>query len=190
MSQIKVEYEGAQETSVDSDGRMVLKTKWGDIIVAIKTLTNGVLSGTGNFSQLSEKTIGFEADGSSRQALGTLSVGLVYSTYLGGGDGDFGYAIAVDGSGNAYVTGRTLSSDFPTLNPYQATYQGTTGYNDVFVTKLSSSGNSLIYSTYLGGGGDEEGLGIAVDGSGNTDVTGCTWSSDFPTLNPYQTDQG
>ena len=59
-----------------------------------------------------------------------------------------GIGIAVDGSGNAYVTGLTCSSDFPTLNPYQ-TYQGG---RDVFVTKLSSSGNSLIYSTYLGGG--------------------------------------
>ncbi len=58
------------------------------------------------------------------------------------------------------------------------------------MTKLSSSGNSLIYSTYLGGGSDDAGMGIAVDGSGNAYVTGMTCSSDFPTLNPYQTDQG
>ena len=61
---------------------------------------------------------------------------------------------------------------------------------DAFVTKLSSSGNSLIYSTYLGGGGDDYGYGIAVDGSGNAYVTGYTDSSNFPTLNPYQTYQG
>ena len=112
---------------------------------------------------------------------------LIYSTYLGGGDVDYGRGIAVDGSGYAYVTGLTFSSDFPTLNPYQATYQGG---QDVFVTKLSNSGNSLIYSTYLGGGDSDNGYGIAVDGSGNTYVTGRTLSSNFPTLNPYQTDQG
>jgi hypothetical protein len=188
MAQIKVEYGGAEETSVDSDGILVLKTKWGDMIAAIKTPTNGVLSGTGSFSQLSEETIGFEANESNRQALGTLSIGLVYSTYLGGSGNEdyFGQAgIAVDESDNAYVTGTTNSSDFPTLDPYQATFQG--GSRDVFVTKLSSSGNSLIYSTYLGGGGDDLGEGIAVDDSGDAYVTGGTNSSDFPTLNPFQT---
>ncbi|MCK4857459.1 MAG: SBBP repeat-containing protein, partial [candidate division Zixibacteria bacterium] len=103
---------------------------------------------------------------------------LIYSTYLGGGSGDHGYGIVVDGSGNAYVTGTTLSSDFPTQNPYQATNQG--GW-DVFLTKLSSSGNSLIYSTCLGGGNEDYGIGIVVDGSGNAYVTGYTYSSDFPT---------
>jgi len=72
---------------------------------------------------------------------------LIYSTYLGGGEYDGGYGIAVDINGYAYVTGLTNSSNFPTLNLYQK-YQGG---GDVFVSKLSSSGNSLIYSTYLGG---------------------------------------
>jgi hypothetical protein len=83
------------------------------------------------------------------------------------------------------VTGYTYSSDFPTFNPYQ-TDQDTT---DAFVTKLSNSGNGLIYSTYLGGASEEWGYEIAVDG-GNAYVTGYTYSSDFPTLNPYQTYQG
>jgi len=108
---------------------------------------------------------------------------LIYSTYLGGGNSDYGYGIAVDDSGNAYVTGYTVSSNFPTLNPYQSTNRGG---DDVFVTKLSSSGNSLIYSTYLGGEDTDIGEGIAVDGSGNAYVTGWTLSSNFPTLNPYQ----
>ncbi len=111
---------------------------------------------------------------------------LVYSTYLGGNSNDEGYAIAVDGSGSAYVTGFTLSTDFPTLNPYQ-TYQAD---YDAFVTKLSSSGNSLVYSTYLGGNSDDKGRSIAVDGSGSAYVAGYTYSTDFPTQNPYQTDQG
>ena len=71
-----------------------------------------------------------------------------YSTYLGGADTDCGYGICVDASGNTYVTGFTYSTDFPTENPYQTDQ----GDYDVFVTKLSSSGSSLIYSTYLGGG--------------------------------------
>jgi hypothetical protein len=114
---------------------------------------------------------------------------LIYSTYLGGGGGDAGEAIAVDGSGNAYVTGVTGSSNFPILNPFQGTYTG--GFpGTAFITKLSSTGSSLIYSTYLGGGGGDAGFGIAVDGRGNAYVTGNTSSSNFPTLNPYQTDQG
>ncbi len=108
---------------------------------------------------------------------------LSYSTYLGGYYSDWGNGIAVDGSGNAYVTGETRSDDFPTQNPYQATRAGE---YDAFITKVSSSGSALSYSTYLGGSGDEKGRGIAVDGSGNAYVTGETWSSDFPTQNPYQ----
>jgi len=182
IAQIKVTYEGAEKTSIDADGRMIVRTKWGDMIASIKPPTDGVLSGTAIFSQLSERTIGFEAENASRQALGTLSVGLSYSTYVGGGSWDWGYAIAVDSNDNAYVTGQTVSPDFPTLNPYQS-YPG--GW-DAFVTKLNSAGNNLIYSTYLGGGGDDYGYGIAVDSSGNAYVTGITASSDFPILNPYQ----
>jgi hypothetical protein len=110
---------------------------------------------------------------------------LVYSTYLGGNHTDYGFDIAVDSSGNAYVTGSTLSTNFPTQNPYQI-YQGPAGYCDAFVTKLSSSGNSLVFSTYLGGNGQDDGWGIAVNDSGCAFVTGSTSSSNFPTLNPYQ----
>ena len=185
IAQIKVEYEGAEETSIDADGRMIVRTKWGDMITAVKSPANGVLSGTAFFSQLSEKTIGFEAGGASQQALGTLAVGLVYSTYLGGTGDDRGNGIAVDGSGNAYVTGYTESSNYPTTT---GAYDPTYGGGDAFVAKFSPSG-ALIYSTYLGGGGGDYGYGIAVDGSGNAYVTGLTGSDNFPTLNPYQTSQ-
>jgi hypothetical protein len=110
---------------------------------------------------------------------------LVYSTYLGGSDADFGGSIAVDGLGSVYVVGETASTDFPTQDPYQGDRPG----RDVFVTKLSPSGTSLVYSTYLGGSGDDYGSGVAVDGSGNAYVTGYTLSTDFPTQNPYQTDR-
>jgi hypothetical protein len=114
---------------------------------------------------------------------------LIYSTYLGSGNDDSGYEIAVDSSGNAYVTGLTSHIDFPTLNQFQ-TFQGIA---DAFITKIDTTQigvSSLIYSTYLGGEGDDRGFGIAVDGSGNAYVTGFTESTDFPTLNQYQTVQG
>ena len=111
---------------------------------------------------------------------------LIYSTYLGGGLREGSYGIAVDESGNAYVTGYTESGNFPTQNPLQM-FQGSI---DAFVTKLSNSGDSLIYSTYIGGGGYDYGLGNAVAFGGDVYVTGITSSSDFPTQNPYQLDQG
>jgi len=90
----------------------------------------------------------------------------------------------VDGSGNAYVTGWTDSSDFPTTNPLQPANGG--GDGDAFVAKLNPVGSALVYSTYLGGSGYDFGFGIAVDSSGNAYVTGWTNSSDFPTANPLQ----
>src|SRR5207245_7769595 len=84
---------------------------------------------------------------------------LIYSTYLGGSSNDEGNGIAVDDSGNAYVTGDTYSSNFPTASPFQAAYAGSI---DAFVTKLNAAGSALPYSTYLGGHGSDVGRGIAV----------------------------
>jgi len=108
---------------------------------------------------------------------------LVYSTYLGGSSDDYGFGIAVDSEGAAYVTGRTQSADFPPQNPIQGT---NAGLNDAFITKVNSSGSALIYSTYLGGSSDDYGNGIAVDSEGAAYVTGLAESADFPTLNPIQ----
>lgn len=102
---------------------------------------------------------------------------LSYSTYLGGNQGDVADGIAVDASGEAYVTGSTASSNFPTTSAYQSSNKGN---GDVFITKLNSTGTSLLYSTYLGGGNYDRGNAIAVDGLGNAYVTGTTSSSDFP----------
>jgi hypothetical protein len=112
---------------------------------------------------------------------------LVYSTYLGGGGVDYGYGIAVDSFGNAYVTGRTYSADFPTANPLQASYGGEL---DAFVAKLNATGSALVYSTYLGGSRYDEGNSIAVDSSGNAYVTGVTYSTNFPTATPFQSTCG
>jgi hypothetical protein len=113
---------------------------------------------------------------------------LVYSTYLGGTGLDWGKGIAVDSVGNVYVTGYTQSTDFPTMNPLQPTYGG--GSYDAFVTKINPTGSALVYSTYLGGSGYDQGNGIAVDSAGNAYVTGLTQSTDFPTMNPLQPSNG
>jgi Beta-propeller repeat len=112
---------------------------------------------------------------------------LVYSTYLGGSDGEGGSGIAVDSAGHAYVTGDTLSSDFPTKNAIQPTYAGN---QDVFVAKINAAGSALVFSTYLGGNSYEQGIGIAVDSADNTYLTGITESTDFPTANAIQPTYG
>jgi hypothetical protein len=109
---------------------------------------------------------------------------LSYATYLGGNSQEYGYGgggsvIAVDGSGNAYITGGTYSTDFPTTpGAYDTT---SNGGGDVFVVKLDATGSALSYATYLGGSDYDSGWGIAVDGSGNAYVSGHTYSTDFPT---------
>ena len=114
--------------------------------------------------------------------LNALGDALLYSTYLGGNSDDQGYQIAVDSGGNAYVTGWTESTNFPTVNPFQTNHGG--GQIDAFIAKLDASGDTLVYSTYLGGNDDDYGWGIAVDSGGNAYVTGWTESTDFPTVNP------
>jgi hypothetical protein len=114
---------------------------------------------------------------------------LIYSTYLGGNAFDNAFAIGVDATGNALVTGWTRSPDFPTLQAVQpATGGGECAgmlCSDAFVSKLSPSGE-LLYSTYLGGGGDDHGTAIAADRDGNVFVAGGAGSGDFPTVNPLQ----
>ncbi|HEX4786535.1 MAG TPA: SBBP repeat-containing protein, partial [Candidatus Sulfotelmatobacter sp.] len=103
---------------------------------------------------------------------------LAYSTYLGGGSGDFASAVATDGSGNAYITGGTVNANFVTTNgAYQTTFGG---LSDAFVTVINPSGSSRLYSTFLGGNSNDSGLGIAVDSSKNAYVTGSTSSPNFP----------
>ena len=113
---------------------------------------------------------------------------LIYSTFIGGSDLDFGRRIAIDAAGNAYITGQTKSTNFPTtagafdrsFNVLNCPRCGIDQY-DAFVAKLNAAGSALVYSTFLGGTDIDDARGIAVDGSGNAYVTGETTSPDFPT---------
>ncbi len=111
--------------------------------------------------------------------LNAEGTGIVYSTYLGGNDRDYGYGIAVDSAGNAYVAGRTISSDFPVVH---AIDDSGNGEYDAFVTKLNAEGTSIVYSTYLGGSDRDHVYGIAVDSARNAYIAGWTISSDFPVV--------
>ena len=108
---------------------------------------------------------------------------LVYSTYLGGNGDDSGNGIAVDSLGNAYIIGFTDSANFPTMNALQPVYGGG---DDAFVSKINPTGSALVYSTFLGGSGTDNGHGIALDSADNAYVTGLTASTNFPTMNPLQ----
>ena len=117
---------------------------------------------------------------------------LPYATYLGGAGNDFGEGITVDASGDAFLTGSTASTNFPTLNPLQLAHGG--GPNDAFAARLAfdpaTSVLTFTYSTYLGGSAADIGQDVAVDASGHAYLTGLTFSSDFPTLNALQANAG
>ncbi len=104
---------------------------------------------------------------------------LIYSTYLGGSDNDYGNGIAVDAGGNAYVTGGTRSTNFPTTS--RAFQRASGGNFDAFVTKVNPDGSALVYSTYLGGSASDGSQAIAVDANDFAYVTGGTYSDNFPT---------
>ncbi|MFQ5353005.1 MAG: SBBP repeat-containing protein, partial [Candidatus Binatia bacterium] len=116
---------------------------------------------------------------------------LIYSTYLGGNDNDTGLAVAVDAAGNAYVTGKAESTNFPLVNHFQSHLIGGNEEFNAFVSKLSSDGSTLVYSSYLGGA-NTQGMGIAVNSAGNAVLTGSTTSTagDFPVVGALQAVQG
>ncbi len=125
---------------------------------------------------------------------------LIYSTYLGGNVSDEAFGLALDSSNNVYVTGRTLSTNFPLRNAFQVAFSTATNCTDssgnpatcehAFVTELAANGKSLVYSSNLGGTNQDEAFGIGVDAAGNAYVMGQTFSTDFPTAgSPYQSTQ-
>jgi uncharacterized protein (TIGR03437 family) len=126
---------------------------------------------------------------------GASGSALAYSTFLGGSFGDDGRGVALDAAGNVYLTGTTSSSDFPVVNALQNQLGGSLSLTDALVVKLKGDGSALLYSTYLGGGASDTGLGIAVDAGGNAWVTGSsgtifTATTPFPAVGALQQEFG
>ncbi len=159
--------------ALDSNGNAYVVGRVGDTSVNFPT-TAGALAQTYRGGDFDGVLFKLNAQGNA----------LVYSTFLGGEDNDSVEGVAVDLSGNAYVTGGTRSNGFPlTASAFQSFRTGDT---DAYLTKLNSSGSAVLYSTLLGGGGTDRGSGVAVDTTGNAYVAGYSASPDFPTQNAFQ----
>jgi hypothetical protein len=185
-AQVRLSYKGIRKLSLTPEGELEITLLEGSIFqkkpLIYQIIGDRKVEVEGRFILTSDTTYGFEVASYDNKHPLIIDPVLVYSTYLGGGSTDAAYAIAVDGSGNAYVTGSTYSTDFPLKNPIQS-YAGA---EDIFVTKINTAGAALFWSIYLGGSGSDIGTGIQVDSSGNVYVAGHTTSIDFPTQTPYQ----
>jgi len=182
---IEFELKGSQKKSIDAEGDLALGVNAGAVQFQrplIYQETGGVRREiAGNYVLRGTDRVGFQVEDYDHGKPLVIDPVLVYSTYLGGTGQGAPYDIAADSSGNAYVTGQTYATDFPTTpGAFQTTNVGD-GYSDAFVTKLNSSGTALVYSTYLGGSLSDWGQAIAIDPSGNAYVTGATQSTNFPT---------
>ncbi|MFQ5739780.1 MAG: SBBP repeat-containing protein [Acidobacteriota bacterium] len=188
---IALQFEGAEKIELNSGGDLLLYTSRGALQLrrpAVYQNVGGAPRAVAARYVLKGRTqVGIEVGAYDTGESLVVDPVLVYSTYLGGSAFDTGCTITVDAAGNAYLTGGTLSTDFPTANPLQPSNEGN---RDTYIAKLGPGGSTLLYSTYLGGSGLDEGKGIAVDAIGNAYVTGNTFSSDFPTLNPLQPARG
>ena len=182
-------------TSGISGGKLVASTYLGGsgtdygYGIAVDSAGDAFITGTTASTNFPTTSGSFQtsAGGSGDAFVTKLSptLGMVFSTYLGGNQIDVGNGIAVDSSGAIYVTGETASQNFPMLNAIQSTYGG--GAGDLFLSKLNGNGQTLAYSTYLGGSAEDLGNAITLDSSGSVYVAGATLSPDFPVANAFQT---
>jgi hypothetical protein len=180
---IVLDFDGAEKVEINAEGDLVLHTAAG-IVRQRRPVIYQKIDGVrreidGGYVLKGAKRVGFKLATYDRSRPLVIDPILSYSTYLGGSSIDDGFGIAVDGDGNAYVVGSTVSTDFPATAGTFGT--SLNGRFDVFVTKLNATGSALVYSTFLGGSGDENGVSIAVDATGAAYVTGNTSSPNFPT---------
>ncbi len=190
VSHIGYKYRDVEKTRIDKEGNLIVVTEFGEIKhtkpVCYQVIRGERVEIKAEFKRKEDNTYGFKAEEYNRNyELIIDPLVLVYSTFLGGSGTDGCGDIAVDSTGSIYVGGYTNSIDFPTKNPIQG-YRA--GDYDVFITKINSAGNKLIYSTYLGGSEEDGrcGFALALDSEGAAYVAGYTVSSDFPTKNPIQ----
>ncbi|MCK4393146.1 SBBP repeat-containing protein, partial [Candidatus Bipolaricaulota bacterium] len=184
---IIMDYSGVSSMYVREDGALVLETPIGELVKAPPLIYQMIgeerVTVEGGYRLLGEGQVAFTLGDYVPTEPLIIDPTFIYSTYLGGSNDDRVRGIAVDGSGNAYIIGETYCGDFPTQDPLQPNCSGN---YDAFVAKLNTSGSVLIYSTYLGGHGHDNGWAIAVDDSGSAYITGYTESSNFPTQDPLQ----
>lgn len=183
-SDARFRVDGALELSVDNNGNLHILMEDEQNVQIQMPYVYQMMAGNkvpidGQFVLLAQNEVGFKLGAYDTSKMLIIDpVILSYSTYLGGPNADSGSKITVDSSGNAYITG-TTGGGFPiTPGAFQTTFGGTT---DAFVTKLNPAGSALVYSTYLGGSNDDNGIGIAIDSGGNAYVAGFTNSPNFPT---------
>jgi hypothetical protein len=191
---VALEFKGADRVEVNDEGELLLKVG-GQTVRQPRPVVYQEAAGARR-----EVAGGYAVgrDGRVRFALGDYDPALplvidpviVYSTFLGGSLGDTAWSVAVDSSGSVYLAGFTISTNFPTVNPIQAAHAGVVGSQDAFVAKLNAAGNALVYSTYLGGDGNEQARAIAVDSAGNACVAGFTNATNFPLANAIQSTLG
>lgn len=160
----------ASDLAIDSNGNVY--------IIGYTNSTTGFPTPPGAFDTTYNDTGNFNDVFVSK--LNATGSALIYSTFLGGGDYDYGKRIVVNSTGEACIIGYTKSSTFPTTSgAYDRTFNSIF-YNDVFLTKLNAAGSNLIFSTFLGGIGSDIGYGLFVDDLGYIYITGYTSSTDFP----------
>ncbi|UCH89635.1 MAG: SBBP repeat-containing protein [Thermoplasmata archaeon] len=180
---IKLRYDGAQDLNVESSCDIRVQTHLGEVmdsnLFIYQESGESKTPLIGKFIITAPMTYGFEIGEGYDREKDLIIDPLVYSTFVGGSSYDKSNDIKIDSSGNVYVTGIAASNDFPTTaNANDTTYNKG---NDAFVLKLNPSGTSIIYSTYIGGSGEEECYGLDIYDNGDAYIVGYTSSIDFPT---------
>ncbi|HLK21042.1 MAG TPA: SBBP repeat-containing protein [Bryobacteraceae bacterium] len=186
-AQIQLEFRGARKIRIDRRGDLLVETGAGTIRQRKPRVYQQLPDGerkeiAGRFVRRGRRAAGFELARYDRSRPLVIDPVTDFATGFGGSGTDVAYGVALDSSGNTYVTGATSSMDFRTISPYQKFYGG--GAFDVFVTRFGPDG-TMLYSTFIGGSDDDEGLGVQVDGQGIAYVTGFTKSANFPTYGTF-----
>ena len=194
---IRFGVQGADAVAIGAQGEVILHTAAGDLVQPMPAIyqqeggrrrpiegrwiqlargAGAAPAGTADNADIADTAeLGFAIGPYDRTRPLVIDPTLVYSTYLGGGLLQTLAQMAVDGAGNAYVTGTTISADFPGIGG-----SNLSGTEDAFVTKIDATGTAIVYSSYLGGDAESLGYAIAVDRAGSAYVTGITSAANFP----------